>query len=396
MTVLAIITWIIFVYLAASVGYLFFFALAGRLGKLRRYTRHEQKARIAVLIPSYKEDNVIIDTAKQALLQSYPSGQYSVTVIADSLQPATVAALRGLPVNVVEVSFEKSMKAKSLNAAFQQLPSGHYDVAMILDADNIMSEGTLEKINHAYQSGWQVIQCHRTAKNKNTSVAVLDAMSEEVNNTIFRRGHRAAGFSCTLIGSGMAFQYDLLKQIFALPEIQNNPGEDREVDIQLVKKGIVVEYIEDAFIYDEKVQRKEVFEKQRTRWLATQVDHFKRFLKKDMLAHAGKKTYMNKLFQNILLPRLLFMLLFCAVLFVCAIDALVAPALLSPAWPWWTGLFLLYLLTMLTAIPGSFYNKTTFNALLEVPALVVSMLKALLKIKQNKRGFIHTPKEFSR
>jgi cellulose synthase/poly-beta-1,6-N-acetylglucosamine synthase-like glycosyltransferase len=396
MQVVHIVSFIVFVYVGLSVIYLFLFAMAGRFGKLKKYTIDEKKAMIAVLIPSYRDDSVILDTALQALKQSYPSERYTVTVIADGLQADTIQQLKRLPIQVVEVSFDVSMKAKSLNAAFRQLPSGVYDIAMILDSDNIMNPDCLEKANHAFQQGWQVIQCHRTAKNKNTAVAILDALSEEVNNTIFRRGHRAAGFSCTLIGSGMAFKYELLKDIFALPEIQNNPGEDREVDIQLVKKSIIVEYIDDAYVFDEKVQRKEVFEKQRTRWLGTQVEQAGRFFRKDMLSLFWRKTYINKCFQNFLLPRLLFVLLFFFILITCAVDIITGYGLLMPSWHWWVALFLIYVVTMLLAVPSSFYNRKTGKAILQVPVLIVSMIKALLKIGQNKKGFLHTPKEFSK
>ena len=191
MIVIHIFCIILFIYLASTLGYLWMLAIAGRFGRLRRYTTAPEKARISVLIPSYKEDNVIVDTARQALLQQYPADRYTVTVIADNLRPETVQELKGLPVRVVEVLFEKSMKAKSLHEAFRQ-SDGQYDLAMVLDADNLMSADVLEKVNHAFQSGWQVVQCHRTAKNKNTSVAVLDALSEEVNNTMFRSGQRVA------------------------------------------------------------------------------------------------------------------------------------------------------------------------------------------------------------
>jgi cellulose synthase/poly-beta-1,6-N-acetylglucosamine synthase-like glycosyltransferase len=399
MIVLYIFTGLLFLYLAATLSYLFVLAVAGRLGKLRRYTTYPEKSKIAVIIPSYKEDNIIVQTAAQALQQDYPADRYTVTVIADQLQPETVAALRALPVQVVEVAL--NMKAKSLNAGFAELEKGgigvegRYDLALILDADNIMGAGVLEKVNHAYRSGWRVIQCHRTAKNKNTAVALLDALSEEANNTMFRRGQRVLGLSCALIGSGMAFQYELLKGIFALPQIQDNPGEDREVDIQLVSNEIMVEYIEDAYVYDEKVQRKEVFEKQRTRWLATQVDHLKRFLAKDMRRHFGEKIYMHKLFQCLFLPRLLLLLLFGVILLVCGVDVFFGLRLLAPAPWWWVGLIVLYFLTLGTAVPAVFYNRDTLKALAKIPSLMLSMVKALLKIKKNKTGFLHTPKEFS-
>jgi cellulose synthase/poly-beta-1,6-N-acetylglucosamine synthase-like glycosyltransferase len=395
MIVVHIFTVLLFIYLLSTLLYLFILAAAGRFGKVRKYSSHPNKSLIAVIIPSYREDNIIVDTAIQALKQDYPRERYTVTVIADHLMPETIQQLRALPITLVELSLEKSMKARSLNAAFQQLPSGYYDQALVLDADNVMSPDCLEKVNHAFQSGWKAVQCHRTAKNKNNSVAVLDALSEEINNTIFRRGQRVAGLSCALIGSGMAFEYELLKGIFALPEIQDNPGEDREVDIQLVKKGILVEYIEDAYIYDEKVQRKEVFEKQRTRWLATQVDHLKQFLAKDMRPNFTKRIYLHKLFQCLFLPRLLLMLLFLLLLIVCGIDFSTGGGILAPSWQWWMGLVLLYGLTLLTAIPSSFYNRDTIIALSKIPVLILAMLKALLGIKKNKKGFLHTPKEFS-
>lgn len=392
---MAIISWIIFVYLAVSIAYLLAFAIAGRFGRLKKYSTHPTKARIAILIPSYKDDSVIIETARKASELDYPADLFSVTVIADSLQPATIAQLKTLAVNLLEVSFEKSMKSKSLNAAFQSHPSGKYDLALILDADNVINPDVLQKVNHAYQDGWRVIQCHRTAKNKNTPVALLDALSEEVNNTIFRGGHRVAGLSCTLIGSGMAFEYDLLKTIFALPAIQNNPGEDREVDIELVKKRIKVEYIEDAYVFDEKVQRNEVFEKQRTRWIATQVDQIGRFFKKDVIKQYGTITYLNKYFQNFLLPRLLFAFVFILILAIAAFELTGILTILSPARPWWLVIFGAYLLTMALATPDSFYTTDTLKAFFRIPGLIISMLKALLKINNNKKGFIHTPKEFA-
>lgn len=396
MIVVHIISVLVFIFMSLSIIYLFLFAAAGRFGKLRKYTEAEKKAMIAVLIPSYQDDSVIIDTAIQALNQSYPAEKYTVTVIADGLKPETLAQLKQLSITVVEVSFEVSMKAKSMNAAFKQLPLAIYDVAMILDSDNVMNTDCLDKVNHAFQQGWKVIQCHRTAKNKNTPIAILDALSEEVNNTIFRRGHRVAGFSCTLIGSGMAFKYDLLKEIFALPEIQNNPGEDREIDIQLVKAGITVEYIDDAYVFDEKVQRKEVFEKQRTRWLGTQIKQISRFFRKDMILMFWSKTYLNKCFQNFLLPRLLFVLLFFFIFILCMVDITTRYSFLLPSWHWWSVLFFIYLFTMLLAVPHSFLNRKTWNAFIHVPVLILSMMKALLRIGQNKKGFIHTPKEFKR
>jgi len=392
---LYILTSLLFLYLLATIPYLFILACAGRFGKLKTWFETTPKARIAIIIPSYKEDNIIVDTATQAFTHNYPDDKFLVTVIADQLQPATIQRLKAIPVNVVEVSWEKSMKAKSLDAAFTRLAPQGFDLALILDADNIMSPGCLEKINHAYQNGWKAIQCHRTAKNKNNAVAILDALSEEINNTIFRRGQRVLGLSCALIGSGMAFEFNLIRDIFAAPGIQDNPGEDKEVELQLIRQNIKVEFLDDAWVYDEKVQRKEVFERQRTRWLGTQLQGVRPLLSKDMRGSFTKGIYRHKLFEWFLLPRILLMALLAFLTAVAIVDACTGLRLLYPSWFWWIGMTALYGLTLLIAIPATYYNAATLKALLKIPALVISMFKALLGVRKNRSGFIHTPKEFS-
>ena len=96
--------------------------------------------KMAVLIPGYKEDAVILDVARKALQQDYPPSLYDVVVIADSFQKDTLERLSHLPIKVIEVSFEKSTKSKALNKAMANL-SDSYDVAVVLDADNIMAKG---------------------------------------------------------------------------------------------------------------------------------------------------------------------------------------------------------------------------------------------------------------
>jgi len=83
-----------------------------------------------ILIPSYKEDSVILDVAKKAARkQSYPRPIMKSRLLPISLQPSTLAALRQLPIEVVEVHFESSTKVKSLNFALTSLP-GDMDYAV--------------------------------------------------------------------------------------------------------------------------------------------------------------------------------------------------------------------------------------------------------------------------
>ena len=56
----------LFIYLAVIIIYLLVLAIAGRFGKLPDYQLHDSKKRIAVIIPSYREDDIIVDTACKA------------------------------------------------------------------------------------------------------------------------------------------------------------------------------------------------------------------------------------------------------------------------------------------------------------------------------------------
>ncbi|MES1226468.1 MAG: glycosyltransferase family 2 protein, partial [Bacteroidota bacterium] len=293
----------LFVYLAVSIAYLLIIAVAGRFGKLKAYSISNNKKRIAVIIPSYKEDAVIVDTARSAAQHNYPKDHFTVIVVADKLQAETIKQLQQIPVLVLEADL--NMKSRSVHAALHHLDEKSFDIAMILDADNIMGADCLEKINDAFNHACEAVQCHRTAKNQQTSVALLDAISEEININLFRRGPAVIGISAAPIGSGMAFTFQLLNQIFSIEHILTNPGEDREIDMQLMKHKIFMHFIDNAYVYDEKVSSAGVFEKQRVRWLEAQINHVRRFFDDDMKDAPKTGVYYAKFFQNLLLPRLL-------------------------------------------------------------------------------------------
>ena len=300
---------LIFVYLFVGVVYLFVFAIAGKIASPTIYPVSKGVKKIALVIPAYKEDRIIIDTVKQALVHDYPSEGYSIFVIADQLSSETLAALHQLPVTVHQVSHQQSTKAKSLNSFFEMTKSDIFDRVMVLDADNVLQSGCLSKVNNAFFAGSKVLQCHRTAKNKNNALAILDAISEEIRINIFFAGQRAFGLSAELIGSGMAFDFELLKEILQNKNVQESPGEDKEMTLQLMGKGIAVEYLADALVLDEKVSDLQVFKRQRKRWIESQLQIIRSFFRDEFKEVRSKRVFWYRLFQNLLLPRSFYMIL---------------------------------------------------------------------------------------
>ncbi|MGV8090337.1 MAG: glycosyltransferase [Mangrovibacterium sp.] len=381
---MSIIDWIdslCFLYIGLSVLYLFVFALFSRFKRGDSYPPAVKSYRFVVLFPAYREDRVIESSLHSFLNQDYPHDHYEVVVISDRMIEETNQRIANLPVRLLQVNFEDSSKAKALNFAIEQLKDENYDVVVILDADNTVEPDFLKQINRAYHAGAIAIQAHRKAKNINTDVAVLDAASEEMNNAYFRKGHVFIGLSSALSGSGMAFDYAwFCKNIKKV----SSAGEDKELEILLLKQRIYIEYLDQVYVYDEKVRSSSAFYKQRQRWLAAQLGSLKKALCDLPQAVFSKNIdYADKLLQWMMLPRLLllgFSVIFAVVLFFIQ-------------WEWalkWWGLLFILVVTFGLAIPKELDNIHLERALRKIPLLFILMFVNLFRLKGVNKKFIHT------
>ena len=379
---------VLLILLGLATLYIFVFSIAGLFYKQPTFKSKGALKKIAVLIPGYKEDEVIIEVANSALLQDYPSNLYDVIVIADSFLEETLQELSALPIKLIEVSFDKSTKSKALNKAMASLTE-NYEIAVILDADNLMARDFLEKINATFEQGFIAVQGHRTAKNTNNSWAILDAVSEEINNHIFRKGHIALGLSSAIIGSGMAFNYDYFKSLMST--VTAVGGFDKEIELKMLKAGHKIIYLDDALVYDEKIQKADVFGNQRRRWLSAQLHYFRKdFFNalKDLLIK-GNIDYFDKAIQFIQPPRILLLggVVIFGGLFVVSNYLFDNEIIFTYSW----GILVMAcVLSFLFSIPKSFYNAKTLQALLSLPKGMFMMLLSLLKIKGANKKFIHT------
>jgi cellulose synthase/poly-beta-1,6-N-acetylglucosamine synthase-like glycosyltransferase len=229
-----------------------------------------------------------------------------------------------------------------------------------------------------------VVQGHRIAKNMNTPFAILDAISEEINNNIFRRGHRNLGFSSALIGSAMAFRYAYLKNIMA--DVNAIGGFDKQLELKIIKRRDRIEYLEDAFVLDEKIQNSRAFTSQRKRWISAQLY----YLRKDFLLSfwhwlsKGNLDYFNKAFQFVQLPRVLMLGL---VMLIAFISLFVNKTIFSTIW---LVLWAMMVAGFFLATPKKFYQMATLKALMALPKGFLLMFISLLFHKKAKTEFIHT------
>lgn len=375
--------WILFGILAMNVSYFLFFSMGSLIPRKPKYSKIEKYNNFLVMIPAYKGDEVITHTVEDSFKQIYPQEHYRICVIADQLQPETIAHLKKYPVSVVEVKFEKSTKSKSLNAALDAMEGSVYDYVVLLDIDNIMDPAFLEKMNAQLQHNEVVVQGHRMAKNLDTPFAILDAISEEINNSIFRKGHFKLGFSSALIGSGKAMRYDIFRDI--MRKIDAVGGFDKEMEIYLISSGVRIGYDHTAIVLDEKVQLPEVFQNQRRRWLSAQLAYMKKFAIKGIIKgiFTFKPDLLDKSIQLTLLPRAITLgtLGIFGLLYFVGFDM----------GKWFLALLGLNILAMWIALPRRFYHPKYLKAILYFPSVFMLMFMNFFKLKGANKSFIHTP-----
>lgn len=391
----------LWLFMAASAIYILFFAMVSTLWKKRvsRLTtyltgqvlamRKKDHFSYLVLYPAYNEDKVIVNSVQKFLAQYYPYNHFHVAVISDHMQPETNKKLAELPITLLLPVFDKSSKAKAMQYAmdhFQKpevrgLRSEDFDYIVILDADNVVEPHFLEQLNTECAKGYKAIQCHRCAKNNDNDIAVLDGVSEEINNTIFRKAHNRIGLSSALIGSGMCFDFQWFKEnVYKL----TTAGEDRELEALLLQQRVYIQYEPDIHVFDEKVSNKDNFQKQRLRWMTAQIQSLFRMLPyfpKAILT--GNIDFIDKTIQQALIPRSMLVVL------TFGMAILITP--ISRIWSikWWC-LFLTVCISLYIATPRQLRKHSVFGKIIALPRLVWRMVLNILKIDHKNTDFIHT------
>ena len=387
--IIEILFWLL---LSASGAYILFFTIVSLVwrkpaSKLSSYLENKVKSlhtdhyySFLILFPAYNEDRVIVSSVQQFIGQYYPSDRFHAVVISDHMKPETNDKLRELPITLLTPIFEKSSKAKAMQYAMSHIKET-YDFVVILDADNLVNSDFLENLNDACAMGHKAIQCHRCAKNSNNNIAVLDGISEEINNTIFRKAHNRIGLSSALIGSGMCFDFKWFKEnVYKL----STAGEDRELEALLLMQGIYIHYEENIPVFDEKVSNKENFQNQRQRWMTAQIQSFLNMLPYIPQAIKSRNiNFIDKTMQQALIPR--------SMLIVFTFTMATLMTFISQVWcmKWWL-LFLFICLSLYYAIPKELRNYSILSNILSVPMLVWKMILNILKIDRKNTDFIHT------
>lgn len=376
--ILFIIDGLMFAAVLLTVVYFTVFTIAAQFKRETKVIKSKRQNRFIVLIPAYKCDAVIERTVNSILGQVYPQRLFDVVVISDHMNEMTNFKLAQYPITLLTPNFKRSTKGKALQYAINNLPQFKiYDIAVILDADNLVMPEFLDEINNAYESaGTKAIQAHRVSKNRDTATAILEATFEEINNTIFRQGHISMGLPAAISGSGMAFNYNWFKENIIKTKTE---WEDKELEALLMRQHIFVDYFDSIYIFDEKTRASREFKRERGRWMSNQLHSLIKNIRYLPGAIYNKQyDLIDKILQWMLLPRTLMMAI------ILLMSVILPPIYLTLAVKWWITAALI-LLVFAIATPNYLVDKQWDRAFMKIPFVIISSILHINVLERHSR-----------
>ncbi len=373
---------VLFIMVAATVLYLAVFAIASLFTHHTEIPKARKQNRFVILIPAYKNGTGAEHTVHAALGQTYPQRLFDITVISDHLDEISNFHLAQQPITLLTPNFQKSSRAKSLQLAINNLPQFKiYDIVVILNAGNIVEPEFLEKMNEAYESaGTKAIQAHRLSQNRDTAPARLSATFEEINNSIFRRGHITMGLSAASAGSAMAFDFNWFKETIKNVETL---FDDKDLEIRLLRQHIFIDYFDDIYVYEEKTRKAEDFNRQRRRWIASQFMNVIRNIKYLPGAIISKHyDLIDKILQWMLLPRLIMMAI------IILMGAILPFIYFSLAIKWW-ALFAFVLGVFAIATPNYLVDDKWDKTFYLVPLIFLSSILSKTILGKRIKAYVN-------
>lgn len=372
---------ILYLLFLIPVAYLFIYAVASLMKYKNPYPEAKKMNKFLVLYSVLHNGKEVIESINNFLdTQIYPREKYDIAVAATQLSEEDLVTLLQMPISIVVPDKEHCTKVYAIQQVMERYSPHEYDMIVIFNSDNRVVPNALHLLNNAYYSGCDSIQAHRMTENLTTSTAILSAAGEEINNNIFRKGHTKLGFSSALLGSGMAFDFEMFHRISPTLE-----GSDlaKAVEIKLLDENIYTEYMQEIICYSKKQDSAQGYGRERQRWLSAQYNSTLLALKRFPLAFLqGKWDYCNKLFQWLLPSRFL--------LIACIVGA----AVIFTIFDWtlsfkWYALLLLVIITFLMALPEGEINKRFKRAIWALPILIFASIfshfgRIFKKKKKNK------------
>lgn len=223
-----------------------------------------QVSSIAILIPAHNEASGIATTLNSILPQLRQ--QDRIVVVADNCQDETAMIAKDLGAETVERhDTTKRGKGYALDFGLKCMQGNPPEVVLIVDADCIMAPGTINLLASACINLQRPVQALYLMKNPPQigHKAQISEFAWVVRNQVRPLGMDGLGMPCQLMGTGMAFLWEDMRQVDLA---SGHIVEDMKLGVDFARMGKSPAFVPDALVTSYFPAEGQASTTQRTRW----------------------------------------------------------------------------------------------------------------------------------
>jgi cellulose synthase/poly-beta-1,6-N-acetylglucosamine synthase-like glycosyltransferase len=348
--------------------------------------------RVAVLVPAHDEAHGIAATLHALRAQLGPKDR--LLVVADNCSDDTVALSAAVGAEVIErVDASRRGKGYALDFGIRHLEAAPPDVVVVVDADCELHPGSLDRLASTCARESRPVQAldlmHAPAGAElKTRIAEFAWI---VKNQVRPLGYRRLGLPCQLMGTGMAFPWELIRNA---PLAAGHIVEDLRLGVDLAAGGAPPLFCPEALVTSVFPTNAQGIADQRARWeqghLGVIVQEVPRALWR---ALSRRRPALAMMALDICVPPLtIFVLLLVAQTVLAAIVFAVG----GGRAPLWLALAALAIVAMATGIAWLRFGRKviTFGELLRVPVYILGKLPLYARFfRRGKRVWVRAHRD---
>lgn len=235
---------------AVQIIYVLFFWL-----KPKKYPPAKTQHKFGIIIPARNEEEVIGDTVRKLFEQNYPRELYDVFVVAHNCTDKTAERAKeaGAIVFCCNDDDPKHRRVSyALQYGFRKILAEYdnYDAFIRFDADNLMNDDFIARMNDAFDSGVKIAKCFENSKNIDQNVwAGVSGLYYIRDSRIACHVRSALHTDQMLTGAGMMVSADILRRHDGWKCM--GVSEDAEFTLQAMLEGERTRYVPDAIVYED-------------------------------------------------------------------------------------------------------------------------------------------------
>ena len=218
---------------------------------------------LVVLVPAHDEARLIGGTV--AGLRSQLSPEDRLLVVADNCSDQTASIARAHGAEVVERFSDLRGKGYALAHGLDHLRQRPPETVVVIDADCHLSAGGLATLAFTLSATGRPVQALYLMRAPDGAGfgRRISEFAWRVRNHLRPAGWNRWGFPCQLMGTGMAFSWDMLQDA---PLANGSIVEDMKLGIDLACKGLAPVFCEDVLVTSWFPDSAAASASQRTRW----------------------------------------------------------------------------------------------------------------------------------